>query len=597
MLVAAATALALLLPQGEQDRPVGMTVVVVDVGQGDGTVVRAPDGTIHVFDAGPPGQGTASVLPVINSLQSTGYGYTFLSHFHDDHQGGMDEVLARPFLLAHDRGDLRRTNTSADTNGYLTAAGNRRRTLQAGQVLQLGGGATVRCVAVNGVVDGGGGADPVVSAQEENSRSVALRLEYRNFSMWIGGDLTGGGNSTADVESDAALACGDVDIYKLNHHGSNTSTNTNLVSRLAPEVAVVSCGLGNSFGHPTTTVVNRLVQATAMRSLLSTTRGSANVIGFAVTGSIRIDTDGMRYRVAGTGGSFLDFWTDEVASSALAPGEVRISEVHRNPSVVPDTNGEYVELTNTGGRPLALRGMRLTSNSGTVTLASNLMLVPGRPALVQVDGDAGRNGGQPLGLVLPFQTIALGDTADSLTVQSGTTSVDSVTWGTGFPGGVGVSAEKRALTQSNSTANWGSAGVTFGAGDRGSPGARNPVDSTTWPVLVDAAARPGELVLRGTAVAAPAGSYSALGIAFSSSPGFPFLGAVIPLNYDLLLQSFLGFPGAIALMPAGGYRSVSLPLPQPNPLQGVGIVAAHVVFQPGTSSVVGISSPLSLTLP
>ena len=96
---------------------------------------------------------------------------------------------------------------------------------------------------------------------------------------------------------------------------------------------------------------------------------------------------------------------------------------------------------------------------------------------------------------------------------------------------------------------------------------------------------------------APAGAYSALGIAFGSSPGFPFLGSVIPLNYDFLLQSFLGFPGAIALVPAGGYRSVSLSLPQPNPLQGVAIVAAHMVFVPGAGSLVGVSSPLNLTLP
>ncbi len=596
MLAALITAI-LLLPQGEQDRPVGMTVVVVDVGQGDGVVVRAPDGTVHVVDAGPPGEGSASILPTISALQPTGYGYTFLSHFHDDHQGGMDEVLARPFLLAYDRGDLRRTNTSADTNGYLSAAGSRRRTIQVGQVLQLGGGATIRCIAVNGVVAGGGGADPTASAQEENSRSIALRLEYRNFSMWLGGDLTGGGNSTADVESDAALACGDVDVYKLNHHGSNTSTNTNLVSRLSPEVAVVSCGLGNSYGHPTTTVTNRIVQATAMRSLLSTSRGSANVIGFSVAGSIRIDTDGVRYRVAGTGNSFLDFWTDEVAPSALLPGEVRISEVHRNPALVPDTNGEYVELTNTGGRPLALRGMRLSGNSGTVTIASNLMLVPGRPALVQVDGDAGRNGGLPMGLVLPYQAIALGDTTDSLAIQVGSATIDSVTWSAGFPGGSGVAAEKRSLLQSNATNNWGGAGGMFGSGDRGSPGSLNSLDSTAWPVLVDVATRPGELVLRGTAVRAPAGSFSALGIAFGSSPGFPFLGSVIPLNYDFLLQSFLGFPGAIALMPAGGYRSVSLALPQPNPLQGVAVVAAHVVFVPGAGTLFGVSTPLSLTLP
>src|SRR5262245_21445744 len=89
-----AIALAAGLPQGsEADRPTGLTVVVVDVVQGDGIVVRAPDGKVHVIDAGPDGQGVAAVLPTITSLQPASYGFTFLSHFHSDHEGGLDEVL------------------------------------------------------------------------------------------------------------------------------------------------------------------------------------------------------------------------------------------------------------------------------------------------------------------------------------------------------------------------------------------------------------------------------------------------------------------------------------------------------------------------
>ena len=73
--------------------------------------------------------------------------------------------------------------------------------------------------------------------------------------MWIGGDLTGGGNSTANVEGPAAFACGDVDVYKVNHHGSNTSTSVNLVATLDPELAIVSCGTANNYGHPTSTIL------------------------------------------------------------------------------------------------------------------------------------------------------------------------------------------------------------------------------------------------------------------------------------------------------------------------------------------------------
>ena len=104
----------LVVPQGSQaDAPVGLTVIVVDVGQGDGIVVRAPDGMVHVLDAGPGGQGTAAVLPTMNALQLIGYGYTFLSHFHEDHLGGLDEVLtARPFQIALDRGDVNRPSNT-----------------------------------------------------------------------------------------------------------------------------------------------------------------------------------------------------------------------------------------------------------------------------------------------------------------------------------------------------------------------------------------------------------------------------------------------------------------------------------------------------
>ncbi|MFN9275924.1 MAG: MBL fold metallo-hydrolase, partial [Planctomycetota bacterium] len=133
---------AAVLPQGSQgDVPVGLAVVLVNVGQGDGVVIKAPDGTVHVVDAGPTGQGTAAMLPAIAALQPTGYGYTFLSHFHEDHAGGLDEVLnALPFTAAVDRGDVNRPTTQNVTQ-YVAAAGNRRQFAPLGAVYPLGGGA------------------------------------------------------------------------------------------------------------------------------------------------------------------------------------------------------------------------------------------------------------------------------------------------------------------------------------------------------------------------------------------------------------------------------------------------------------------------
>jgi beta-lactamase superfamily II metal-dependent hydrolase len=577
------------------DAPVGLTVMLVNVGQGDGIVVRSPSGQIHVIDAGPGGQGTVSMLPAIAALAPLSYGYTFLSHFHEDHVGGLDEVLlALPFQFAIDRGDVNRPSNTWNNN-YIAAAGSRRQTVVLGNVYALGGGAVIRCIAHNGQVLGGAFVDPTTSSQEENSRSLVLRLEYGQFAMWFAGDLTGGASGTADVEGPASLACGDVDVYKLNHHGSASSTNLNLVARLNPELCVVSAGVGNSFGHPTTSVVNRLNQAAAARALLATTTGSGNTIGFGVTGTLRIDSDGRRYRATAQNGSFLDFFCDEVQTPGMGVGELVVSEVQRNPNLVPDTNGEYVEVLNVGSKPVGLRGLRLVDGSGAVTVASNYMVVPGRTMLFQVDGAPSRNGGQPLGAALPFGSLSLGDIADTVALTQNFVPLDTLVYNTGFAGGAGIAAERIDALAPASSANFAPAPNVYGLGDRGSPGAANPSDNTAHPVRVGASFAPDRLTLHATAL--DHGIYlSVLLLAQSDTPPTPFQNAVIPLAFDALCQASLGAPDFVALMPAGGYRSVDVALPQPNPLSGTTLYAAHVILD-FNLQVPGLSPALPFVLP
>ena len=587
-------ATVLSLPQGgsQAQAPVGLTVVMVDVGQGDGLVVRAPDGQVHVLDAGPEGEGIASMLPTIAALQPTGYGYSVLSHFHVDHLGGLDDVLlALPFQVALDRGDANRASNSS-INSYLAAAGSRRQQVTVGVAYNLGGGAVMTCICANGAVMGGAFVNPA-QAQEENARSVVMRLDYGDFSMWIGGDLTGGGSSTADVEGPATLACGDIDVYKLNHHGSNTSTNVNLVAQLSPELAIVSCGVGNAFGHPTTTITNRINQAVASRALLSTTTGSGNTIGFGVTGNLRIDTDGYRYRATAANGDCLDFYCDEVVPEPIAAGGIRISEVHRNPSVVADTSGEYVEVVNVGEKPIALAGMSISTGAGSVLLASNYMLVPGRPMLFQVDGAPSRNGGQPMGVVMPYNSLSLLDTADSVALQQGATTIDLLSYVSGFPGGNGVAAERVDLLAPHQAASWNyvAAGPVFGSGDRGTPGIRNAADATMHPVQIGVTVRPDRFTLHGTALNPTGNYFSVLALSSGASIGFAFGGAQIPIDADPLFAATLGVGGLLALLPPDGYRSYDVLVPQPNPIPGASLYAAHILFDiqlqvPGVSPAV-----------
>lgn len=587
-------------PQGDEAAPTGLTLVVVNVGQGDGLVLKTPDGRVHVFDAGPDGQGTAAMIPAIQALGATGYGYAFMSHWHTDHDGGLDEVLAAyPFTDAYDRGDVARPANQWTTD-YLNAAGSRRRAATPGQILNLGGGVTATVIALNGQVKGGANIPVAGTSQEENSRSLVIRVDYGNFSIWLGGDLTGGGSTTADVETAATLACGNVDVYHVNHHGSVTSTGAALVTNLAPELAVVSCGSANPYGHPNNTSINRINQAAAARVMLSTTEGTG-MIGFGVAGNIRITTDGRRYRATAQTGRFLEFYCDEVTTPVPVAGELRISEFVRQPAAaISDALGEYLEVTNVGTRPLSLKNLQVQTTGGVFTFVTNMVALPGRPVVIQGHGFAAENGGLPLGPVFPYQALgtagAFGNAADTIALKVGATTIDSVSYASGFPGGAGIAAERKNLLAAASAATFGAATTTYGAGGKGTPGQRNLGDVSAYGTGIAVEVTPTRVAFHATQLA-QGGRISVVALSFGNAPGFSFLGVPVPLNPDLLFSTFLSIPGYAAPLPGEGYRSIDLPIPNPNPLRGYQAYAAHILIDGAAPAVTGVSAAAGFVFP
>lgn len=102
---------------------------------------------------------------------------------------------------------------------------------------------TVEFVAV-----GGNGLD----VTEENALSVAAKVSYGPLDLLVGGDLT------AEVEESIRYDVGQVEVYKVHHHGSRTSSSSAFLNVLKPAASFISVGVGNSFGHPTVDVTDRL---------------------------------------------------------------------------------------------------------------------------------------------------------------------------------------------------------------------------------------------------------------------------------------------------------------------------------------------------
>lgn len=217
---------------------------------GDATLIHLSNGKTILIDAGEASQGTSYVVPYIRSQNITHINFVIATHYHADHIGGIPAVLSN-----FDVDSVLDRGYSFDSQPYIyyyNAVRGKRRAVARGDTLWLAEGAFVACVAVNG----NGIVPDLTNPNNENDLSAAFHIKFGKFDLFVGGDLTGGGSGTYDIESRIANDVGMVEVYKVNHHGSNTSSNNYFLSVIRPIVSVIS--VGNYVGLPSDTVCARL---------------------------------------------------------------------------------------------------------------------------------------------------------------------------------------------------------------------------------------------------------------------------------------------------------------------------------------------------
>lgn len=223
------------------------------IGQGDGTLLISPNGQTALFDDGVYTNCTF-IKSYLQGFGITSVDYHFLSHYHADHLGCIDDLAAVGITVAtagYDRGN---TYSSGTYTAYVTTLGAKRQTIAKNQVITLDAASAnpvaIKCVDLNGA------GVYSVSGSDENAKSAVYKVSYGTFDEVIGGDLTG--TTTTDVETTVGPEVGDVEVYKVHHHGSMYSSNDNFLSAITPEVGIIMCGNGNTYGHPTVAALTRL---------------------------------------------------------------------------------------------------------------------------------------------------------------------------------------------------------------------------------------------------------------------------------------------------------------------------------------------------
>lgn len=265
------------------ERPEGrVRVTFLDVGQGDAALVDLPDGRLLAIDAGgavgagvDPGE--RAVVPLLRARRRERVDVLVLSHPHPDHYGGVPALLGAVEVgEIWDSGQALAEEPDGAVSTMLARAGVPvREPAELCDRVHRFGAAEVRVRWPCPAYDPGWGPN-------ENSLVLELRYGSRRFLF------------TGDVEGHAEAALGarlaPVDVLKVAHHGSRTSSAEGLLERLSPRVAVVSAGRGNRFGHPHPEVWDRLRRRTGCA--LRTDRN----------GGVIVETDGAALVVRPTRG-------------------------------------------------------------------------------------------------------------------------------------------------------------------------------------------------------------------------------------------------------------------------------------------------------
>ena len=389
----------------------------INVGQADATLIKSPTGVTMLIDGGNTGNGTNIIRPYLTSLGITSLNYVVCSHYHADHIGGLDEVIngmgVSNIGSVYDRGRDAPLPTTIAFTDYETAANStgRRYKVALGQILDLGGGVTMKCVATDGEVLNYGVVPGATGS--ENDLSIGWLLNYNSFQYFTGGDLGGESTYYADNETPLAPQVGDVDAFKINHHGSQYSTNQTFVNTLKPEVGIIPVGI-NTYGHPTQVVLDRLAAANCYMYQIATGSGGTIPVGKGVIANnhVILRTSGTSYTVsystithnyAGDGGSgdvtppvisgvnassitstsaIINWTTDENSSSVVEYGlTTSYGSTLSGPAGVINHSVELSGLTATTlyhYRVISTDGSNNTSTSGdyTFTTLSNDVTPP-----------------------------------------------------------------------------------------------------------------------------------------------------------------------------------------------------------------------------
>ncbi len=219
---------------------------MIDVGQGDSILIMAPDGNMLIDAGDKSNEAETAIKTYLDDHGVEEFEYVVFTHCDADHIGAADYVMENYEVenVIMPTADVRTTvvykemMAAIEENGANVINAVSESTYSIGEM-------AFKILAPNGS-----------GYKDVNDYSVVVRIDFGESSFLMTGDAEA--KSEEEMVAKYTAYDLDCDVLKVGHHGSRTSSSAQLLSVVTPEIAIISCGEGNKYGHPHTEVVERL---------------------------------------------------------------------------------------------------------------------------------------------------------------------------------------------------------------------------------------------------------------------------------------------------------------------------------------------------
>lgn len=217
----------------------GIRIFYFDVGQADSILIQTNNENM-LIDAGNNADGE-NLVEFLKNQNITKFKYVFGTHAHEDHIGGLDNIILHFNVDHFYMPDV--VSTTKTYEDILTALEQKQLKYE---VPQIGDKLNMGDLIIDVIYIGN------ESSNNLNNTSIVLKLTYKNIKLLFMGDLE------SNVEKNILDNDLKSDVLKVGHHGSNTSSSKDFIEKVKPSISIISVGKNNKYNHPKKSTIELL---------------------------------------------------------------------------------------------------------------------------------------------------------------------------------------------------------------------------------------------------------------------------------------------------------------------------------------------------